>query len=147
MRPTRLTRIAVVPVLLLGALSAWWLVSVAASGLANDGQKHGPDPRIVLPAEAHDFGAVRQGAVLRTTFSVENSGARRLILVERTQGCCDGPEDPRTVVVAPGQRKRLDFEVDTGLWCGKMEEVFEYTTNDPTRPHFALTLTASVSGP
>jgi len=89
-----------------------------------------------------DLGTVSQGKVLRAVFRVENTGTRRLILVEEVDGCCDQTADQLSITVAPGDSQDITVEVDTARWYGHIEHKVHYRTNDPKLPRFSLAVTA-----
>jgi hypothetical protein len=101
-------------------------------------------PIVVLGETQRDVGPVEAGVVLRARFSVENAGTRRLIIESESKACCDEPSERRQIVVPPGARRDLEIEVDTGQWHGRMRHAVHYTTNDPSRPQFTLTLHGQV---
>lgn len=129
--------------LVLGA----WLSAGVLSAWPRRGHAGGTSPKVVLPCKQRDFGTVTQGRILRTTFPVQNTGTRRLIVVEDAERRCGRSADPRSVMVAPGDSTELAVEVDTATWCGRMEHVAHYSTNDPSLPRFALRMTAVVTSP
>lgn len=127
-----------------GLIAAAWLVFEAVAPPSTNDHAGVSVPRLLLPRQTRDFGALPQGGVLQAVFPVANTGTARLVLVDQPGPCCGRPPDPRSVVVAPGESKQLTVEVDTAQWFGQMEHKAEYSTNDPDRPRFTLTVTARV---
>ena len=128
-------------------LVAWWLPSPLTPAWARNDRAGPSTPSVVLPDTQRDLGTVSQGAVLRTSFRVENAGSRRLILIEEAEGCCGQSAQPRQITVPPRGSKELTIEVDTARWSGEMEHRVRYSTNDPKLPRFTLTVSATVRSP
>jgi hypothetical protein len=51
------------------------------------------------------------------------------------------------MIVPPGGSATLPIELDTATLAGAVDHVVEFTTNDPNRPRFSLTLRADVQPP
>ncbi len=130
--------IAIVGVLLLAlCVRSGWVAAWADNGLAGV-----QAPRILIPCVQRDLGNVSQGKVLRTEFRVENTGTRRLVLMEETPGCCDQTENQLSITVPPGGSRDIAVEIDTARWHGHIEHIVRYRTNDPQLPLFSLAVTA-----
>lgn len=134
-------------IILVAAIGGVLLLALCARSrwvAARTDNDHGTvdNPSVVLPNLAHDLGTISQGKVLRAIFRVENSGSRRLVLVEETAGCCDQTADQHSITVAPGDSQDITVEVDTARWYGNIEHRVHYRTNDPELPQFSLLVTA-----
>lgn len=111
---------------------------------AEETRQEAPGPIAVLPETQRDVGAVSAGVVLGARFSVKNAGTRRLVIERESEECCDEPSERRRIVVPPGVSGVIEVQVDTNRWYGEMRHVVHYTTNDPSRPRFTLTLHGEV---
>ena len=122
----------------MGAAVACWANSTLTDALSGQ-------PQAVVHCTLQDLGTINQGELVLARFPISNMGNRRLIVTEQTKLCCgDTPETP-TIVVAPGKTQVLNTEINTRLWCGQMSHTTRYTTNDPKRPQFILTVRATVN--
>jgi hypothetical protein len=144
-KPSR--RAALVLTIVAGLLVGLWLARIAVSAWLGFNPPGSTAPVAELSHTTRDLGTVSQGPVLRTTFPITNAGARRLVLIEHSEGSCDESAEPRQVILTPGDSAELEVEVNTALWYGQMEHVVHYTTNDPRLPRFDLTVTATVQSP
>ena len=132
-------------------LSGWLLGRDAARawshGWIGTSESADAGPRAVLSHRQQDLGKVPAGAPLRATFSIANTGSRRLIISGRA-GTCDCLSPGQTdFVVAPGESCEIEVELDSSRLRGPIHEVVYYTSNDPRLPRFALVVTADVSPP
>ncbi len=122
----------------MGAAVACWANSTLTDALS-------AQPRAVLHCTLQDLGTINQGELVLARFPISNTGSRRLIVTEQTKLCCGDTPETRTIVVAPGKTQVLNTEINTRLWCGQMSHTTRYTTNDPKRPQFILTVRATVN--
>jgi hypothetical protein len=114
----------------------------AAEDAAGDADGAG---RLVIDNPTHDFGAVEQGALVRHVFRFRNAGTEALRAggVDTPCGCTaavisDG-------VVPPGGEGTVEVLFDTGGFRGRKTKTVSFSTNDPTQPAAALTLTGEVT--
>jgi hypothetical protein len=146
MGKTRWNR-AAIGVAAAGLAAASWIALESVWGSSAAEHAGTSAPMLVLKRTSRDFGTVSQGAVLQASFTVENAGARRLVLVEKRGGCCGQSTGPQSIVLEPGEKKDLDVEADTARWFGRMDHRAAYFTNDPATPRFSLHMTATVTAP
>ena len=107
---------------------------------------HGaPAPRIAFDREAHDFGAVRQEAVLTTTFTVKNEGDAALHVkeVRADCGCSTAALDAKEV--APGGSATIRVEFRTFTMNGRLTKRLHVHSDDPAKPVAELLLRVDVS--
>ncbi len=102
-------------------------------------------PAALVADAQRDFGEVRQGTIVKAQFTVSNRGNHRLVVRSESAGCCGGPAEGSTVLIAPGQSAALEVKADTSVWSGTMRHVARYTTNDPEHPRLSFTLKAEVT--
>jgi len=122
----------------MGAAVACWANSTSMDTLSGQ-------PRVVLHCTQQDLGTINQGELVVARFPISNMGNRRLIVTEQAKYCCGGSPETQAIVVAPGKTQVLNTEINTRLWCGQMSHTTRYTTNDPRRPQFILTVRATVN--
>ncbi|HUG89896.1 MAG TPA: DUF1573 domain-containing protein [Planctomycetaceae bacterium] len=103
------------------------------------------EARLVLEDVERDLGVVQPGAQIRETFRVHNAGSQRLVINEDRCGRC-GPSGQRSsLLVAPGETATIEIDFHAPRAAGDVQHVVRYTTNDPERPRFQLTLRATVA--
>ncbi len=100
-----------------------------------------------LPRQTIDVGRVTAGEERTVAFKVANRGRRRLVINPVDGGCSCGPSTTETVLLAPGEAGQLVFSLDTRVASGPCEQVVAFTTNDPRRPGFQLSVRAVVASP
>src|SRR5690606_16182600 len=64
-------------------------------------------PKLVVDRMAHDFGAVRQGNVVETQFTLTNSGKTELILRNTQANCGCTVSTPDKTTLLPGESTTL----------------------------------------
>ena len=143
--------------LLLGALLVAGLAPAVARGdgppappapspaAAPGGAKSAPAPRIAFDREAHDFGAVRQEAVLETAFTVRNEGDAVLHVKEVRADCGCSTTAIDVKELAPGASARIRVEFRTFTMNGRLTKRLHVHSDDPARPVAELLLRVDVS--
>lgn len=122
-------------------LSLLVIVCVYLSGLEYT-ERHTPPPRpevkLDLLADAHDFGRVKQGKILRHAFVVRNLGDKELVLRRRSR------KKTEPIRIRPNSSAEVVVMLNTAnRWRHtRREEV--YMTNDPEQKYVRLTVTALV---
>ena len=125
------------------AIESLVIRSGGASFLSND-SGHAV---VQLDRTRHDFGTVRQGPTLETTFLLRNSGKQRLI-VRKLNGSCDCLSGPvAEIVLPPGETEPLPVRLDTSMASGAAEMELTYRTSDPACPTFTLVVSADIKRP
>ncbi len=99
---------------------------------------------VYLPNQQLDFGVVTFQEERQVSFTVLNTGKRRLVINEVNVGCGCGEPVLRTVVIPPGGAGELIVSIDTRFITGATEKSATFTTNDTTLPRFELLVKASV---
>jgi hypothetical protein len=106
---------------------------------------NGAQPAVVSLTNTHrDLGPTSQRKLWEAAFAVHNAGGQRLVVNQLDTACDCGERSLRTFLVAPGETVDLIVTLDTRLGGGEVENVASFTTNDPQRPRFDLTLRAIV---
>lgn len=139
MKKKRLIAIAVGVLVLwfVGRQAARWALQEAAGPTPNEG-----DAVIELGESDHFFGTVDPGSSLTHQFKLRNTGNRRLILVEEVCACAKDKEN--ALIVPPGEQIDLALTLKAPAENVVITLQRRFTTNDPKRPRFALTVSAKV---
>ena len=101
-------------------------------------------PSVKLLEPAYDFGAVFQGAQVKHTFSLGNSGPGTLTIGSVTTSCGCTVAQPSKHQVQPGETTDITATFDTGSDKGPAERVITVATNDPKQPRVMLTIKGDV---
>jgi hypothetical protein len=126
--------------------SRLWLAVLALTVPAAASTPIDAGPR-AAPSEAiHDFGVVRQGTVVRHTFTLKNEGASRLAIAqaEMTDPALSA-RLPKAVL--PGSEGRITLELATDQVRGEISAGAVIHTNDPDRPLITYALNGTVEWP
>lgn len=117
-------------------LSAAMLSSGAA--LAQTG------PKIDAPETQYSFGSVYQGAVVKHTFTLRNSGKDTLQIenVRSSCGCTVAMADKKAV--APGETTRIEASFNSDRFSGHVNKDIYVQSNDPVQPVTKLSITGEV---
>ena len=104
-------------------------------------------PRIRFIAQAHDFGKVVAGDIVKYEFAFTNVGDRLLELrgVDPTCGCITVHDWPPKI--APGQTGRVQLELVTTFLEGAVAKTVCVACNDPTQSITLLQLRGTVWKP
>ena len=103
------------------------------------------EPRLALEPQSHDFGRVRQGRLLRRTFTLSNFGSSELRL-ESIQGDCTclRIEGPQQRSLAPGQSTTVVVVFGSRRYDGRVQRKLTVRSNDPVRPTLEVPVEATV---
>ncbi len=101
--------------------------------------------KIEIAETVHDFGQVKEGAVVEHTFLVKNTGAAPLIIKETRASCgCTVPEKPEQPI-APGATGEIKVKFNTAGKPGAQSKVVTIVAN--TSPEISeVTLRGFVEG-
>ena len=100
-----------------------------------------PGPKgavLTLCATTHDLGQTSLREELHVSFPICNSGTRRLVLNSLDLDCGCGEPTQGAIFVAPGETIHVDVPLDTRFVTGSVENILEFTTNDPANTQFQL---------
>ncbi len=102
-------------------------------------------PRNYFPVKEHDFGKIKQGAVVDYTFKFYNKGNSALKIKDlyTSCGCTAAVVKKRTL--EPGQEGLLRVEFDSAGRSGKVTRQVTVKTNDPINPTTLLKIYADIS--
>ncbi|QDU40146.1 hypothetical protein Mal4_45010 [Maioricimonas rarisocia] len=101
-------------------------------------------PALVLSRTARDLGTLSSRGLQQVRFEAKNRGRKRLVINRLGGGCRCDDAAPQTIVLPPGQSGKIAVMLDTRRAGGAVEEVFSFSTSDPARPRFDLTVRAQI---
>lgn len=103
-------------------------------------------PRIILSNVEFSAGDVKEGTIVQHAFEFKNEGNADLTIDEVMPGCgCSTVEFDK--VVAPGKTGKITIQVKTAGFSGAAVKTAVVKTNDPTKPHFELSLRMIILAP
>jgi len=104
----------------------------------------GPQPRLKILDPVYNFGTALQGAAVRHTFTVRNTGRGVLEIrgLKTSCGCTTGK--PSRDRLEPGQDAQIDVIFDTSFQRGHRVRTITVNTNDAQNPAGILTLQGDV---
>lgn len=86
-------------------------------------------PTISFDKETHDFGTVKEGEIVKTTFVVTNTGKTDLIITHAQASCgCTVPEWPKEAI-KPGDTGNIEVSFNTSGRVNKQSKSITLTTN------------------
>lgn len=86
-------------------------------------------PEIKFDREVHDFGSVKEGVLVETTFEVTNTGKSDLVITDAKATCgCTVPDWPRKPI-KPGATDKIKVTFDTSGKPNKQSKTVTLTTN------------------
>ncbi len=116
-----------------------WLLTAYGSG----------QPDIVVGANRHDFGQVKQGDVVTAEIAVHNNGTGDLTIdaVSTSCGCTTVQVQPE--VIPPSGEGRLFIQYDSGAHPdkGSVQRHIYIASNDPNKTEVEIIITAYVQPP
>ena len=78
----------------------------------------------------HDFGNIKEGDVVETSFAFTNTGTSDLIILDARGSCgCTVPEYPKNTPIAPGETKDIKVKFDSANKPGNQTKTVTLTTN------------------
>lgn len=127
-----------------------WDGSSGAPRLAEEpAQKsEGPQPKVEVDEDTHDFGALDSHATGRHSFTFRNVGEGLLRLTKGDTTCkCTASflgENGTEVEVHPGESTQIAMEWKGKGFMGPFHQTATIHTNDPERPRVTLTITGRI---
>jgi hypothetical protein len=101
-----------------------------------------PKPKIVIEPMEYDFGEITQGAVVKHTFVVKNTGDAPLEITARPSCGCVTPYYDK--VIEPGKEGKIEAELRSAGFRGAQIKTIQVTSNDPDTPNLTLRLTTTI---
>jgi hypothetical protein len=104
----------------------------------------GPPPKIRFASESVDFGTILQGAEPTQTFSVQNTGAGLLRIIDIAAGCGCAAILPDRREIPAGGSGEIQVTFKSGSYEGPQHKTVTVRCNDPEMPVVMLHLRANV---
>ena len=104
-------------------------------------------PKMVLAEETHNFGTIKQGAVIEHDFKFKNEGKETLVIrkIRTTCGCT--ASKPSSLEIPPGKEEILHVTFNSRAKKGKQLQTITVITNDPNKSSHPLRLSGTVEVP
>ena len=104
----------------------------------------GQAAKVVFDKKVHDFGPIKDGAVVEARFEFRNAGDAPLVIerVETSCGCTAAVLSERNL--APGKKGVLKATFDSRGYQGPVTKYIFVMTNDPASPRTELQIKADV---
>lgn len=104
-----------------------------------------PTPaHIVVDRTSHNWGHVRPGTHVSTTFVIRNNGGKTLTFGKLQASCGCTKSELSDIVLPPGGQTKLEVGFDVPQELGTVHHFVKVPTNDPTRAETTLSLFAEV---
>ena len=116
----------------------------SANIVANKDLKNSGKPSIKLSKYNHNFGNVKEGAILDFSISVSNNGDSDLEIknIKSSCGCTAALMSEKNL--KPNETGELKIEFDTKNLSGQIARTITLYSNDPKHPTRVLTLIANI---
>jgi len=101
-------------------------------------------PKILFEKKSYDFGEVKEGKKVTTTFKVTNNGKQKLILRNVTANCECTTAKPSKTLLKAGESIVIDVTFDSAGRLGKQVKTITVICNDPSSSYNTLRITANV---
>ena len=101
-------------------------------------------PIISFSGKTHDFGTVRAGEMLSTTFTVTNNGRTPLVIRDTKTNCGCTVTNVEKETLKPGESGQIEVTFNTRGRRGRQEKAVTVFSNDPKNAAQQLTLKAEV---
>lgn len=102
-------------------------------------------PRLLFDKNQYDFGQVRQGNTVTTTFTLTNNGQQDLIIRQVKANCGCTITKLSDEKIAPGKSADLEVRFDSSGRRGRQYKTVTVFSNDPAGPTQSLSLKAEVN--
>jgi hypothetical protein len=97
--------------------------------LVKNGSSSDELPEISFKTEEHDFGTVKEGTLVKTSFEFTNTGKSDLIIGDAKGSCgCTVPKYP-TEPIKPGKTGKIDVEFNSAGKHGSQRKTITLITN------------------
>ena len=118
------------------------LAAVGVLLLCSTVRAEAPAPRVEVPEQAYDAGAIDAGTVIRHTFAVKNVGGADLHLDVQPGCACTVVQFDKTI--APGAVGTITATLDTLNYQGRITKEVRVRSDDPSNGSLGLQLRAEV---
>ncbi len=104
-------------------------------------------PKAKFDKLRHDFGEVKSGELLKTTFKITNEGKQPLRILKTKTSCGCTVSKPAKEVLKPGETTSIEVTFNTQGRSGLQRKTITVITNDPRQPRVLLQISANVVRP
>lgn len=101
-------------------------------------------PRLLIEGNTHDFGKVKQGEKVSTTFKLKNNGKSPLNIRKTAVSCACTIANLEVNDIEPGQSVDLEVTFDTAARRGNQQKSITVFSNDPSAPSQRIMVKAYV---
>ncbi|NWF90995.1 MAG: DUF1573 domain-containing protein [Ignavibacteriaceae bacterium] len=101
-------------------------------------------PRIFLPEINHNFGKVKEGAVVSHVFKIVNKGKATLEILEVKTSCGCTAALLNNKKIEPGKEGTLKVDLDTKNRSGQLSRTITILSNDSEQQNRVLTISAEI---
>ena len=123
-------------------LGAWLLLAVCVARAAEP--PAAPAGRIAFDEAGFNFGVVDQQTEVSHVFTIRNTGAGALKILQVFPGCSCAAAELDASEIPPGGAARLDVTFYSGNFNGPVDKVMSVESTDPNRPMASLAIHADV---
>lgn len=102
-------------------------------------------PKLVVDKRLHDFGNLRSGEVVKTSFKLVNTGNSPLNIRQTKANCGCTVSKPGKKDLAPGESTTLEVTFNPEGRVGNQQKNVTIFSNDPQNPNQIITIKASVA--
>lgn len=104
-------------------------------------------PKIEFEKEVHDFGELKQGDKVKTTFVFKNTGKSELVIHKSKASCGCTASQPEKTNIKPGETSKIDVEFDSTGKEGPTSKQITVVCNDPAKPVTRLEIKCNIKKP
>ena len=101
-------------------------------------------PKLAIASPIHDFGRIKEGTLVKTTFSITNKGKQPLNIRKTNSTCGCTISTPAKDTLAPGEQAEIEVSFDSKGRRGNQQKSVTVFSNDPQAPTQRLTIKAFV---
>jgi len=121
-------------------------LAILSNVIKNDevGGNAKPIPRISISENKHNFGKVKEGAVLTLNIDIKSIGDSELVITDVQTSCGCTAALLSSDKLKPGENGNVRIELDTKGMKGKKTRTLAIKSNDPINPRMVITLFVEV---
>ena len=101
-------------------------------------------PRLKIESPEHDFGSLKQGESVSTTFVISNVGKEALLIRDTRATCGCAVSKPEKSALKPGESSTIDVRFNSAGKSGDQNQVVFVYSNDPSNPTQEIRIKAKV---
>jgi len=101
-------------------------------------------PKLMIENRVHDFGRIKQGSVVETTFTIMNEGKSDLNIRKTKSTCACTVSTPEKSTLEPGEQIKINVSFNSTGRRGTQQKSVTIFTNDPSGPTQRITIKAFI---